>query len=203
MIDHLVYGAPDLDTAVDALERRFGVRAAPGGKHVGIGTHNALLGLGARTYLEVIAPDPDQPPPASARPFGIDELSSPRLVGWAIGCDDIDRAIATSRAAGYDPGDAIEMTRAAPNGTVLRWWLTLNALAGGPVPFLIAWGDTQHPAIAAPHGLQLDALEIEHPGPESLAATLRALGAEADIKPVESVALVAHIRGRRGMEVLR
>jgi hypothetical protein len=40
MIDHLVYGAPDLDNAIDDLELRFGVRAAAGGRHVGIGTYN-------------------------------------------------------------------------------------------------------------------------------------------------------------------
>src|SRR6266508_2662156 len=143
-IDHLVYGAPDLAAAVDDLAARFGVRAQPGGKHHGIGTRNALLALGPRTYLEVLAPDPDQPPPSNPLPFGIDELTSPRLVGWAVGCDDIDTAIAGARAAGYDPGDAIEMTRTGATGTVLRWRLTLNANAGGPVPFLIAWGHTEH-----------------------------------------------------------
>src|SRR5687768_4799640 len=110
MIDHLVYGAPDLYAAVDNLERRFGVRAAAGGKHVGIGTHNALLALGSNVYLEVIAPDPDQPWPANPRPFGVDELAAPRLVGWALGCHDIDAAIARSRSRGYDPGDAVEMS---------------------------------------------------------------------------------------------
>ncbi len=202
-IDHLVYGAPDLAAAVDDLAARFGVRAQPGGKHHGIGTRNALLALGPRTYLEVLAPDPDQPPPSNPRPFGIDELTSPRLVGWAVGCDDIDTAIAGARAAGYDPGDAIEMTRTGATGTVLRWRLTLNAIAGGPVPFLIAWGHTEHPATTSPQGLALEAFEVEHPDPESLAATLRALGADVDVKPATWTALVAHVRGRTRTEELR
>src|SRR5688500_4542289 len=105
-IDHLIYAAPELEAAVDDIEGRMGVRAAAGGKHVGIGTHNALIGLGGSTYLELIAPDPDQPPPNVARPFGVDDVRAPRLVGWALAVDDIDAAVAAARERGYDPGDA-------------------------------------------------------------------------------------------------
>jgi hypothetical protein len=204
MIDHLVYGAPNLASAIDDLEARLGVRAEVGGRHVGIGTHNGLLALGYRTYLEVISPDPEQPAPANPRPFGLDVLSAPRLVAWAVGCDGIDSAIGRARDRGYDPGEAIEMTRTTPNGTVVRWRLTLNAVDGGPVPFLISWGDSEHPAASAPAGVTLEALELEHPEPDSLTTTLRALGVDdVAVRPVESVALVAHVRGRFGMEVLR
>lgn len=202
-IDHLVYGAQDLAAAIDDLEARLGVRPQAGGKHLGLGTHNALLALGPRSYLEVIAPDPEQPPPSNPRPFGLDELTSACLVGWAVGCDDIDVAVSRARAAGYDTGDAIDMTRTSPTGTVLHWRLTLNALAGGPVPFLIAWGDTEHPATTAPQGLLLEAFEIEHSEPDSLAATIRALGADVDVKLATGPALVAHIRGPDGTKELR
>jgi hypothetical protein len=203
-IDHLVYGAPNLTAAVNELAVRVGVRAEAGGQHVGLSTHNALLTLGPRTYLEVIAPDPEQPPPPSPRPFGLDTVTVPRLVGWAVGCDDLDEAIGRSRAAGYDPGEAIEMTRVAPDGTVARWRLTLNAIDGGPVPFLISWGDSRHPAASAPGDLTLEALEIEHPDPESLIETLHALGApDVIVTPADCIALAAHINSRDGTEVLR
>ena len=48
LVDHIIYAAPDLDSAVDDLETRLGVRAAGGGQHIGQGTHNKLLALGPR-----------------------------------------------------------------------------------------------------------------------------------------------------------
>jgi hypothetical protein len=203
LIDHLVYGAPDLRVAVDDLDERFGVRAQRGGKHIGLGTHNALLALGPSTYLEVIAPDPDQPKPAIPRPFGLDDLTQPRLVGWAVACDDIDTAVANWRAHGYEPGEVIDMQRSSPSGTVLRWRLTLNALEGGPVPFLIAWGDTEHPARSAPTGLTLEAFEIEQPDPASLTPVLAPLAADVTVKPARRTQLVAHMRGPSGLKELR
>jgi hypothetical protein len=55
-IDHLVYAAPNLDSAIDDLEERFGVRATLGGQHPAFGTKNALMSLGTDVYLEIIAP---------------------------------------------------------------------------------------------------------------------------------------------------
>lgn len=104
LVDHLVYAAPDLDTAVADLEGQLGVRATAGGRHVGVGTHNALLGLGPRTYLEIIAPDPEQPEPSMPRPWGVDGITHGGLAGWALACNDIDRAVAKARSCGYDPG---------------------------------------------------------------------------------------------------
>jgi hypothetical protein len=202
-VDHLVYAAQDLDTAVHHLEANLGILAAPGGSHPGIGTRNALLGLGPGTYLEVIAPDPGQPAPAMPRPFGIDDHRPDRLVGWAISCEDIDAAIAASRAHGYDPGEPVDMERSDPSFGLLRWRLTLNALAGGPVPFLIAWGTTAHPARTAPAGLVLDELRIEHPAPTALNATLTALDADVAVFPAQRPGLVARISGPLGSKELR
>jgi len=138
-IDHLIYAAPDLTTAVADVEDRFGVRAQAGGKHDGLGTHNALLALGPLTYLEIIAPDPEQPRPVRPVPFGVDRVTSGGLVGWALACDDIDGTVAKARSHGYDPGDVIDGQRVRPAGTVLRWRATSNPPADTvvPVPHLL------------------------------------------------------------------
>jgi hypothetical protein len=202
MLDHLIYGVPVLADGVDQLEPRLGVRAQPGGKHQGLGTHNALLGLGQSTYLEVIAPDPDQPVPALPRPFGLDSLDRPRLVGWAIRCDDIDARVAQARAQGYDPGDAVELQRTTAQGTPLRWRLTPNALGGGPIPFLIDWGDAVHPSRSAPAGLTLLSFHLEHPQPEVLTQALGALAAEVAVVPGPTSRLAARIDGPGGPAAL-
>src|SRR5215469_18458044 len=121
LVDHIIYAAPDLAAAVTDLEARLGIRAQAGGKHIGLGTHNALLALGPRSYLEIIAPDPGQPQPSVPRPFGLDAGSRSGLAGWAITCSDIDAAVAGARSRGYDPGEVAGMQRAAPAGAVLRW----------------------------------------------------------------------------------
>ena len=203
LIDHLVYAAPDLPAAVAEVEERFGVRAQAGGKHIGLGTHNALLALGERTYLEIIAPDPGQPQPSMPRPFGIDGLRRGSLVSWALACDDIDGAVARARSRGYDPGEVADGQRTGPTGTVLRWRMTRNAKAGGLIPFLISWGDTEHPARSAPHGLTLVAFHLEHPDPASLAPLLTAIGGDTEIRPAATAALVARLSGPNGSHVLR
>jgi len=86
---------------------------------------------------------------------------------------------------------------------VLRWRLTVKQMAGGLAPFLISWGDTEHPARSAPRGLTLEAFHIEHPDPPSLAPLLTALGADVEIKPTAGAALVARLSGPNGGTVLR
>jgi hypothetical protein len=205
VLDHLVYGARDLAAAVDDLSARTGVRATPGGRHLGLGTHNALLALGPEAYLEIIAPDPTQPAPAMPRPFGLDALTTSRLVTWALKAPDIEAHVIAARSAAYDPGVVMSMSRAHPDGTRLAWRLTLTPrLPGdGLVPFLIDWGTTAHPAAGAAPGCTLVDLRAEHPEPEIIRPLLNALGADLPLSRGVAPVLLATIETPRGHLLLR
>ena len=202
LADHIIYAVPDLAVAVADLQARLGIRAQAGGKHVGLGTHNALLALGPRTYLEIIAPVPDQPAPP-VRPFGFEGITCGKLVGWALACDDIDHAVAEARSHGYDPGAVVDGHRVEPSGTVLRWRATRSARADDLIPFFICWGGTEHPARSAPPGLILNSLQIEHPDPPSFGPLLMAIGANVEVRQGQAPALVAYLSGPNGSKVLR
>lgn len=182
-IDHLVYAVPDLADGVADIENRFGVAPSPGGAHIGLGTFNALLGLGGRTYLEIIGPDPAQSSPPGPRPFGIDDLKSPRLTAWcATPSRPLQEVVDAARLAGYDPGEVQTMTRKRPDGVLLEWNLTMAPLdesQGGVLPFFIDWGRTAHPSETIPVGGTLLSLDLFHPQPRSIDIVLSAVSDEA------------------------
>ncbi|QHA07502.1 VOC family protein [Streptomyces broussonetiae] len=180
LLDHLVLATPDLAATVGDFTRRTGVAPAPGGVHLGLGTRNHLVGLGGRSYLEILGPDPEQPEPAGPRPFGVDQLTGPRILTWAISPPDLDSAIMTARARGYDPGPVRPMSRRTPDGTVLRWRLTDGDCAhpSGLVPFLIDWGDSRHPAVSGLPVTPLLEVTATVPDPKEVRGPLAALGTE-------------------------
>ena len=181
MLDHLVYAAPDLDQAIDGIERRLGVRAAPGGKHAGGLTHNALLSLGAGSYLELIAPVRDSALTAGL-PFGLENVAEPRLIAWAVSVDDIEGRVDAAKKKGYDPGAVVPGGRDLPDGSSLNWQLTIRPKPAGDglVPFLIQWLSDPHPSTTAPAGCQFVALRAEHPDPAGIQAVFDALSVEME-----------------------
>jgi hypothetical protein len=180
LLDHLVFATPDLAGTVADFTRRTGVAPAPGGAHVGFGTRNYLVSLGGSSYLEIVGPDPEQPRPSGARPFDVDELASARTVTWAISPPDLDAAVATARARGYDPGRVHPMSRRRPDGTLLEWRLTDGDTAhpSGLVPFLIDWGSTLHPSASGLPVTPLLELRASAPDPDEIRPLLSAVDAE-------------------------
>ena len=162
-LDHLVYATPDLAGTVDRIRDEWGVTPTPGGSHDGLGTANALLAIGNGAYLEIIGPDPSQPDHVGPRPFGVDDVTEPRLITWAAAVPDLDLWLAWCTARKLDPGPAFTMQRTTPAGDVLHWRLTLPPGDGdGVVPFLIEWPGATPATTAAP-GVELVGFELSHP----------------------------------------
>jgi hypothetical protein len=205
MLDHIVYAVPNLEKAVADLEERLGVRATPGGRHPGIGTHNALLSLSEEAYLEIIGPDPNQPPPGMPRPFGIDELKGPRLVTWLAKARDLDGQVEKARTLGYDLGRVTPMSRELPDGTRLEWRLAIppQPLGDGLVPTLIEWHTALHPAKTSARGCTLAELRAEHPRPDTVRPILEAIGVDLDLRQGTAPALIATLETPKGRVVLR
>jgi hypothetical protein len=200
LLDHLVYAAPNLGEAIDETEGLLGVWAAPGGSHPAWGTANALLALGPDVYLEIIGPDPNLPRPETGYSFGIDDLSAPRLVSWAVKAPSIEERVYASREGGYDAGPIADGSRQPIDGPLLRWRLTRPRLEDGVglVPFLIDWGDTLHPASDAPCGVTFVSMRAEHPEPARVRATLEALDVEMSVEVAPLPRLLAVLRGEKG-----
>lgn len=176
-LDHLIWAVADLDEGIERLEALSGVRAAIGGRHPGFGTRNALAGLGAGLYLEILAPDPEQ---ARAGTLGAlcEALAEPSLIGWCARGADLPGLAARLPAAGLASPGPVDMARTRPDGVRLAW--SILGIAGhgfgALVPFLIDWQGSPHPSASAPAGLRLDDFTITAPEPPALAACLAVLG---------------------------
>lgn len=151
-LDHIIVGARDLDEGIAYLERLSGYRAAYGGSHPGRGTHNALLKLGRHSYLEILAPDPQQS--ALLWHKELPNLEEPRLVGWALRMSQINSTAANSRKRGIHVIGPIPGSRTVPTGETLRWTLLLREDdRAGILPFFIDWdSQSKHPSDDAPGG---------------------------------------------------
>ena len=206
-LDHIVIACANLNDGIDWVEQRLGARPLAGGQHLAMGTHNALLKLGARSYLEVIAIDPDAIAPSRPRWFSLDEpemqtllAAGPRLITWAVRCESLANACARVP----DLGEIVSMNRgefrwniAVPETGSLAW--------GGVLPTAIQWMETEdgsahHPCdVLEDSRCELLRLQLSHPaavlGTNGIMGMFRALKimGPVDLAPGPKV-LVATIR---------
>jgi hypothetical protein len=198
-LDHILLGIDDLDRGIAFMEERTGVRAAFGGVHPGRGTQNALLRLGTRRYLEIIAPDPKQTSLAAYPELRT--MREPRLLTWAVHTDDIAAVAKKVTDAGFAIDGPADGSRARPDGKVLHWKaLRLKDDRGGLLPFFIEWGrDSVHPSVDAPSGCHLVRFAAASSNPEELRTVVARLGVELEVEKASSKSqLRARIGGAKG-----
>lgn len=204
-IDHLVIGAATLDAGAAYLERHLGARPVAGGAHPGIGTHNMLLGLGPEQYIEIIAPDPAQAPPAHPRPFDLDDPAlklsleaEPHLIAYVAATPAIDAVV--GRLGASHAGEIRAMRRGD-----LAWRMAFPPQRqdmGNLIPPLIQWDGPRAAGRIPDSGWRLMALEAQHPDMDALRAALAARGLAETLTLRQSPAprLVAQLRHRDGRE---
>ena len=205
-VDHLMFAVADLEEGIAQVEALTGVRAQLGGAHPGRGSHNALLSLGPRVYLEIIAPDPKQAEPRSLESFGLSATRSSRLVSWALNAPDLVRLAADAGTKGFPMTEPENGERRRPDGRVLSWRTTAlkdESIGDGVVPFFIDWGATEHPAVSSPKGVQLVGLRVRHPSSRSLQPIYDALGIPLQIETGSEPAMIAVLDTPRGRVELR
>ena len=212
-LDHLVVAAQTLDEGRAWAREALGVEAVGGGKHDGLATHNTLIKLDDKRYIEIIEIDPDAGAPDFSRWFGLDTSEvrehikhGPRLVAWVARCrgalDAIEQLAAT-------PAYSANVVRLASRAD-FRWRFAFTPdggrIAGGTLPHLIQWDCDTHPSGRLPDSaVSLTALMLGAPEPEPLAAMLEALHfADAQVQVGQSTAthLVALLQTPLGSVVL-
>jgi hypothetical protein len=206
--DHLVVAATTLADGIEYVAELTGAVPVPGGRHLAMGTHNALLSLGERFYLEIIAIDPEGISPPRPRWFGLDDIAlqaeltlRPRLIHWVARCDAIER---TAAACPVALGPVHPMTRGD-----FRWRITIRddgTLPGkGVVPTLIQWDVPGHPADKLPpSNVSLRAFAATHSDPTPVRAALAKLSLEGAVRVSydRETRLAAMLRTPRGVVTL-
>lgn len=183
ILDHILLGCRDLNQGIAFVESHLGVRAAFGGVHPGRGTQNALLSLGDRHYLEIIAPDPAQKVSSSGLLAKIQSLHEPRLIGWAAHPGDLTAYAQRLRTAGIAFEGPTPGSRKRPDGLLLQWsTLNLDEDDHGLLPFFIQWtADSPHPSRDAPQGCRCTHFELLAHDPPALQKTLAILSLDVSV----------------------
>lgn len=138
-LDHIVHAVADLEQAAEAF-RELGLHVAPGGRHPGLGTRNALVCFDL-TYIELVTvQDAAEAVGATFGSLVLDALSrgdGPATV--AFGTDDIAGAAGVASRAGVPVEGPHAASRQRPDGSAIQWQM---ALLPAPQPFLIQWGQS-------------------------------------------------------------
>lgn len=145
-IDHLVIACADPDAAAAELEHDLGLRPGGGGRHDALGTFNRLVWFGD-TYLELIGVSDRSLAERSwiGAPTVRALDAGGGLATWAVATDDIDGDVERLNDGGAGLAEPIDGERTRPDGTIVRWRLSVPRELGPERPsFLI-----EHDATAA------------------------------------------------------
>lgn len=205
-VDHIVYAVPDLEKGIDHIHQLLGVRPTFGGYHTTQGTKNAILNLGDRIYLEILAVDESNKAISSDRWMGIDLIQSAKITRWAITSDDLGDDAAKLKAYHPDLSTQSGGQRKMTNGELLQWQMILPAPSPEVelMPFMINWsGTSTHPTASLPDVCKLKSIRFYHPNPNEIHPHFRQLSLTDKILLSRAPFIEVEIACPNGLVLLR
>ncbi len=142
-LDHIVFGSFTLEEGTEFIENTLQAKLSDIGYHKDMGTHNRVIKISERVYLEVIAVDPKINNLNNRKWFNLDNSTlqsklkkSPQIIGYVIENNDINIT------KYYDPffnasRDNYKWQFAMP--TLKNNILHSEIIEAGVIPSLISW----------------------------------------------------------------
>ena len=142
-LDHIVLGSLTLEEGTEFLENILQAKLSDIGYHKDMGTHNRVIRISERVYLEVIAIDPKSSNLSNKKWFNLDNSKlqfklkqSPQIIGYVIENNNMNIS------KYYDPffessRDIYEWQFAMP--TFNNNILDREIIEAGMIPSLISW----------------------------------------------------------------
>ena len=164
-LDHIVFGSFTLDEGTKFVENILQAKLSEIGYHKDIGTHNRVIRISEKVYLEVIAIDPKTSKLNNRKWFNLDNSKlqsklkkSPQVIGYVIENDDV------SITKYYDPffessRDIYKWQFAMP--TFKNNILDSEIIEAGMIPSLISWKSDKPVYQMKKNQFELISLEIE------------------------------------------
>jgi hypothetical protein len=179
-LDHIMWGTDDLESGSRRFEKLTGVTPRYGGAHASGLTHNALVSLGAHSYLEILAPT--GPPTANEDAWSrlARTARDPRILTYCLRSSlPLSELAQIAEGLGAPRVQVLGNGRVTPEGVRLNWqWLAPTFTQFGlAFPFFIDWLDSPHPSAGAPGSIELRRFAVGHPRADELRQILSKLGA--------------------------
>ena len=192
-LDHIVLGINDLDTGIDSLQQLTGVKAKFDGRNARQGTQSAVIGLGDKTYLEIVAPDPKADPEdidPDLKTLILDRLQNFESLTpfqWVIGTSNMVRTEAIASRAGSRFSELREGNRKRGWGKGYQWsWARIDRPESLVTPLFIHRDeDGKRPQDRAPDGCSLSLLQLNSRTFKSLHTLVAAMQMDAETVAAE------------------
>jgi Glyoxalase-like domain len=176
LIDHIVLAAPDLEEAMEQFEQMTGIAAKIFGAINGIGIRCARISFNDCTYLEIIAPDANQPGPIGQliKSKGIKDMTP---FAFAIRSSRVEALNDEVPKFKYVP-DHITMFGGKKDGTPRKWEMLhlYGHSLGGICPYFVNWDSTDHPCATLPVVGKLKKFTIRAPSDDPVHELLAHVG---------------------------